>query len=214
MAGVQLKVEASRQRDAGRGIVRIPPKYMDKLGVGAGDIVEIEGKKVTSAIVWPAYPEDNELNIIRMDGITRGNAKVGIGDTVTVRKVDVKPANKVILAPTESTTFGEGFEEYVKNYLLGRPIVQGDNIVIGVLGQPLQFIVVSTSPAGVVQISDKTRLQLQTEPAKGIETIPRVTYEDVGGLKEAVQRIREMVELPLRHPELFQRLGIDPPKGV
>jgi len=214
MVEIQLKVAASNQRDAGRGIVRIPSRFMNKLGVETGDIVEIEGKKVTSAIVWPAYPEDSGLDIIRMDGVTRSNAKVSIGDTVTVRKVDAKPASKVVLAPTEPIRFNGGFEEYIKNHLLGRPVVRGDNIVIGVLGQPLQFTVVNTSPAGVVQISAKTRLQLQTEPAKGIEAIPRVTYEDIGGLSHAIQKIREMVELPLKHPEVFKRLGIEPPKGV
>ncbi|RLI32328.1 AAA family ATPase [Candidatus Bathyarchaeota archaeon] len=214
MAEIQLKVAASNQRDAGRGIVRIPSRFMNKLGVETGDIVEIEGKKVTSAIVWPAYPEDSGLDIIRMDGVTRSNAKVSIGDTVTVRKVDAKPASKVVLAPTEPIRFNGGFEEYIKNHLLGRPAVRGDNIVIGVLGQPLQFTVVNTSPAGVVQISAKTRLQLQTEPARGIEAIPRVTYEDIGGLSHAIQKIREMVELPLKHPEVFKRLGIEPPKGV
>ena len=214
MVEIQLKVAASNQRDAGRGIVRIPSRFMNKLGVETGDIVEIEGKKVTSAIVWPTYPEDSGLDIIRMDGVTRSNAKVSIGDTVTVRKVDAKPASKVVLAPTEPIRFNGGFEEYIKNHLLGRPVVRGDNIVIGVLGQPLQFTVVNTSPAGIVQISAKTRLQLQTEPAKGIEAIPRVTYEDIGGLSHAIQKIREMVELPLKHPEVFKRLGIEPPKGV
>ena len=214
MVEIQLKVAASNQRDAGRGIVRIPSRFMNKLGVETGDIVEIEGKKVTSAIVWPAYPEDSGLDIIRMDGVTRSNAKVSIGDTVTVRKIDAKPASKVVLAPTEPIRFNGGFEEYIKNHLLGRPVVRGDNIVIGVLGQPLQFTVVNTSPAGVVQISAKTRLQLQTEPARGIEAIPRVTYEDIGGLNHAIQKIREMVELPLKHPEVFKRLGIEPPKGV
>jgi len=211
---IRLKVASATQRDAGRGIVRIDPRMMAKIGISTGDIVEIEGKKTTVAIVWPAYQEDSGLDIIRMDGVTRSNAKVSIGDTVIVRKAEAKQASRIILAPTTPLRFDEGFEDYVKQYLIGRPVVRGDSVVIGVLGQPLQFVVVNTQPASIVQIAPATTVTLQEKPASQIEAIPRVTYEDIGGLDYAIQKIREMVELPLKHPEVFKRLGIDPPKGV
>ncbi|RLI05157.1 AAA family ATPase [Candidatus Bathyarchaeota archaeon] len=214
MEQIQLKVASATQRDAGRNIVRIDPTIMRKIGVNTGDVVQIEGKKTTTAVVWPAYKEDNGLDIIRMDGITRSNANVSIGDTVTVKKAEVKPASKITLAPTTPIRFDEGFEEYLQQYLVGRPVVKGDNIVVGVLGQPLQFIVVNTQPSGVVQVTPTTTVSIHEKPVKQLEAVPKVTYEDIGGLGNAIQKIREMVELPLKHPEVFKRLGIDPPKGV
>jgi len=211
---IQLKVASATRRDAGRGIVRIDPRTMAKIGISTGDIVEIEGGKKTAAIVWPSYQEDEGLDIIRMDGVTRSNAKVGIGDTVTVRKAEAKKAEKIVLAPTQPIRFDETFEEYVKQYLVGRPMVRGDNIVIGVLGQPLQFLVVNTQPTGIVMVNPSTTISLQEKPVKQLEAVPTVTYEDIGGLGHAIQKIREMVELPLKHPEVFKRLGIEPPKGV
>ena len=211
---IQLKVASATRRDAGRGIVRIDPRTMAKIGISTGDIVEIEGGKKTAAIVWPSYQEDEGLDIIRMDGVTRSNAKVGIGDTVTVRKAEAKKAEKIVLAPTQPIRFDETFEEYVKQYLVGRPMVRGDNIVIGVLGQPLQFLVVNTQPTGIVMVNPSTTISLQEKPVKQLEAVPTVTYEDIGGLSHAIQKIREMVELPLKHPEVFKRLGIEPPKGV
>ncbi|RLG90838.1 MAG: AAA family ATPase [Candidatus Hecatellales archaeon] len=211
---IKLKVASATQRDAGRGIVRIDPRIMGQIGVSTGDIVEVEGKKTTVAIAWPAYQEDSGLDIVRMDGVARKNAGVGIGETVTVRKAEVKKASRVTLAPTIPLRFDEGFEEYVKQHLVGRPVVRGDNVVVGILGQPLQFVVVNTQPAGAVQITLDTVVSLQEKPVSQVEAIPKVTYEDIGGLDYAIQRIREMVELPLKHPEVFKRLGIDPPKGV
>ncbi len=211
---IQLKVASATRRDAGRGIVRIDPRTMAKIGISTGDILEIEGGKKTAAIVWPSYQEDEGLDIIRMDGVTRSNAKVGIGDTVTVRKAEAKKAEKIVLAPTQPIRFDETFEEYVKQYLVGRPMVRGDNIVIGVLGQPLQFLVVNTQPTGIVMVNPSTTISLQEKPVKQLEAVPTVTYEDIGGLGHAIQKIREMVELPLKHPEVFKRLGIEPPKGV
>ncbi|RJX16514.1 AAA family ATPase [Candidatus Bathyarchaeota archaeon] len=211
---IQLKVASATRRDAGRGIVRIDPRTMAKIGISTGDIVEIEGGKKTAAIVWPSYQEDEGLDIIRMDGVTRSNAKVGIGDTVTVRKAEAKKAEKIVLAPTQPIRFDETFEEYVKQYLVGRPMVRGDNIIIGVLGQPLQFLVVNTQPTGIVMVNPSTTISLQEKPVKQLEAVPTVTYEDIGGLGHAIQKIREMVELPLKHPEVFKRLGIEPPKGV
>ncbi len=204
----------SKQRDVGRGKVRIDADAMRAIGVNVGDIVEIEGRRKTAAIVWPAYAEDQGLGIIRMDGIIRKNAGVGMGDKVIVRKANAKVATLVKLAPLSFTiTVDPGFVNFVKRRLTDMPVVEGDNVMIPVLGQAIPFTVIATKPAGVVIISESTNLVILEKPAEQAR-VPRVTYEDIGGLKDAIEKIREMVELPLKHPELFKRLGIEPPKGV
>ena len=210
---IQLRVAEARQRDVGRGKVRIDPHVMRKLGVNPGDIVEIEGKRKTAAIVWPAYPEDQDETIIRMDGLIRKNAGVSIGEKVTIRKASARPASLVKLAPSSfSITVDSAFVNFVKKRLYDYPLTQGDTVLIPVLGQAIPFTVVLTRPAGIVLVTEDTNLIILEKPAEEIR-VPRVTYEDIGGLQEAIQKIREMVELPLKHPELFKRLGIDPPKG-
>ncbi|NJE53864.1 CDC48 family AAA ATPase [Thermococcus sp. 21S9] len=213
---IKLKVASAYQRDVGRGIVRIDRTAMRELGVQPGDIVEIIGTKNTAAVVWPAYPEDEGLNIIRMDGTIRKNAGVGLGDEVTVRKADVKEAKKVIVAPTEPIRFGRDFVEWLHSRLVGRPVVRGDYIKIGILGQELTFVVTATTPAGIVQITEFTDFQVSEKPVKEVSKTATlgVTYEDIGGLKDVIQKVREMIELPLKHPEIFEKLGIEPPKGV
>ncbi|USS40671.1 CDC48 family AAA ATPase [Thermococcus aggregans] len=213
---IKLKVASAYQRDVGRGIVRIDRNAMRKIGVQPGDIVEIIGTKNTAAIVWPAYPEDEGLDIIRMDGTIRKNAGVGLGDEVTVRKADVKEAQRVVLAPTEPIRFGQDFVDWLHSRLVGRPVVRGDYIRIGVLGQELTFVVTATTPSGVVQITEFTEFTISEKPVKEVAKTPAlgVTYEDIGGLKDVIQKIREMIELPLKHPEIFEKLGIEPPKGV
>jgi transitional endoplasmic reticulum ATPase len=211
---IEMKVLEVRQHEAGRGRVRIDEDAMEALGISAGDVVEIEGKKKTVAVAWPGYAEDKGKGIIRMDGWTRKNAGVSIGDKVKVRKAEVKPATFVRLAPVSMTlAVDENFIAYVKKRLLDRPIREGDVIQIPVLGQVIHFTVTNIKPKGVVVVTDKTQLKILERP---VDTgkIPRVTYDDIGDLDEAKQKIREMVELPLRHPELFKRLGIDPPKGI
>ncbi|ABL77714.1 CDC48 family AAA ATPase [Thermofilum pendens] len=211
---IELKVLEVRQHEAGRGRVRIDEDAMEALGISAGDVVEIEGKRKTVAIAWPGYAEDKGKGIIRMDGWTRKNAGVSIGDKVKVRKAEVKPAQFIRLAPVSMTlAVDENFVAYVKKRLVDRPIIEGDVIQIPVLGQVIHFNVVNIKPKGVVVVTDKTQLKILERP---VDTgkIPRVTYDDIGDLEEAKQKIREMVELPLRHPELFKRLGIDPPKGI
>lgn len=214
--GIQLRVAEARPGDAGRKIVRIDSEAMERIGIGTGDFVEIEGRKITVAIAWPSYMEDEGLRIIRMDGLMRHNAGVSIGDYVTVRRADVKPATKVVLAPSEPIMgLSENFKEYLKSRVLYKPLARGDAIDIPILGTALRFIVVSTAPTIMVQVTDDTEVIVKEEPVKGVELeIPRVTYEDIGDLEEAKQKIREMVELPLKHPELFRRLGIEPPKGI
>ena len=211
---VQLRVAEAKQRDVGRGKVRIDQRIMRKLGVNPGDIVEIEGKRKTAAIVWPAYPEDQNENIIRMDGLIRKNAGVSIGERVIVRKANARPAILVKLAPSSfSITVDSAFINFVKKRLYDYPLTQGDTVLIPVLGQAIPFTVVLTKPIGIVLVTEDTNIIILEKPAEEIR-VPRVTYEDIGGLHEAIRKIREMVELPLKHPELFKRLGIDPPKGV
>ncbi|MEJ5292396.1 MAG: CDC48 family AAA ATPase [Candidatus Methanosuratincola sp.] len=211
---VVLRVAESKQRDVGRGKVRIDAEAMKKIGVSVGDVIEIEGKRKTAAIVWPAYTEDQGMDIIRMDGLIRKNAGVGIGEKITIRKAESKPANLVKLAPLSFTiSVDSGFVSFVKRRLADTPVVEGDNVLIPVLGQAIPFAVVSTKPSGIVMVNEETTLTILEKPAEAAK-VPRVTYEDVGGLKDAIEKVREMVELPLKHPELFKRLGIDPPKGV
>jgi transitional endoplasmic reticulum ATPase len=212
----ELIVAEAYQGDVGKGIARIDPLTMEELGLKPGDVIEIEGKAKAYATVYRGYLEDQGKGIIRIDGLLRQNAKAGIGDKVKVRKVEVKEGKKVVLAPMQPIRFSGGFEEYVKSRLLGQVVGKGSRVVIGVLGTALPFIVVNTSPQGPVRITEWTTIELKEEPVKEIKEskVPSVTYEDIGGLKEEVRKIREMVELPMRHPELFERLGIEPPKGV
>ncbi|MEM2597594.1 MAG: CDC48 family AAA ATPase [Thermofilum sp.] len=213
---VELRVAEARSRDVGRGIVRLDRSIMSRLGLEPGDIVEIEGKKLTAAVVWPQALEDEGSGIVRMDGYIRRNAGVSVGDTVKVRKAKSAPARRVVLAPA-SQFFIEtspDLAEYVKSKLLGRPLVRGNVVEIPLFSSALPFTVVSTLPAQVVQVTESTEIVIKSEPGAAEVSIPRVTYEDIGDLEEAKQKVREMVELPLRHPELFKHLGIDPPKGV
>ena len=205
----------AKARDVGRGKVRVDLEAMKAMGVSPGDVVEIEGKKKTAAVVWPAYAEDQGSDFIRMDGLARRNAGVSIGDRVTVRKAKVMPATMIKLAPQSFTiSVDQSFTNFVKRRLIDYPLVEGDSVLIPVLGQAIPFTVVSTKPSGVVVVpTEDTNVILLEKPAEEAR-ISRVTYEDIGDLHEAIRRIREMVELPLKHPELFKRLGIEPPKGV
>ncbi|MFP3312066.1 MAG: CDC48 family AAA ATPase [Acidilobus sp.] len=210
---VVLRVSEAKPRDSGRKRVRIDIDVMKELGVEAGDVVEIEGKKKTAAIVWPALPEDAGLDIIRMDGNLRRNADVNIGDKVIVRKVEPKQAVRVKLAPTvHSISIDDSFKKYVKKKLIGLPLVENDIVQIPVIGQAVQLVVIDTKPRGVIMVTEKTVIDVLDKPIT--TTFPKVTYDDIGGLHEVIARIRELVELPLRHPELFSRLGIEPPKGI
>ncbi len=215
MTEVQLRVGDAKQRDVARGIARIDQRTMEKLQVSAGDVIEIVGKRRTSAIAWPAYSEDQGRGIIRIDGFTRKNAGVSINEYVTVRRAEVKDAISIVLAPVDMRlNVDEDFTNFVKNRLMERTFVEGDTTLVMMLGHPVQFTVMKTRPHGIVRLTYDTKLQILSEPAPEAKGVPRTTYEDIGGLKEEIQRLREMVELPMRHPEIFQRLGIDPPKGV
>ena len=217
-----LKVAEAFQQDVGYGRARIDTQTRVELDISIGDVIEIEGEKTTAATVWRAHPSDEGKGLLRIDNLTRKNAKVSIGDSVKVRKADVKDAVEVALAPLisegQQIQFGAGIENLIRKGLLRRPLVKGDTVIvpgIALFGSALPFGIVSTIPKGIVMITENTRLVVKEEaPSVSELEAPRVSYEDIGGLHEELQKVREMIELPLKHPELFDRLGIDPPKGV
>ena len=213
--GIVVKVAEARSRDVGRGIARIDPVIFEKMGLMPGDAIIIEGKKKTAAVVMRGYPEDEDSGVIRIDGYTRRNAGVGIDDKVKIKKATATSATQVIFAPTQPLRLMGG-EEYLKSLLEGRVITRGDVVTINVMGNSIDLIATSVKPVKeVALITSSTDIKISDKPAKeSTSGIPTVTYEDIGGLKEEIRKIREMVELPLRHPELFERLGIEPPKGV
>jgi len=221
--GVTLRVaRAHHQSEVGLGRARIDSVTRKDLGVDVGGIIEIVGKKKTAAKIFRAAHEDEGLGIIRIDGMIRGNAGISIGEKVVVKKADAQTAHKIVVAPKipqgKRVRFGQGVEGLFKKGLLNRALVKGDEIVIpniALMSGFLPFVVVQTTPTGIVQVTEMTELSVKTEPVEVTQIErPSVTYEDIGGLEEELQRIREMIELPLKHPEVFSRLGIDPPKGV
>ncbi len=215
MVELQLRVGDARQRDVGRGIARLDQRTMRKLDISAGDVIEIVGKRTTSAIAWPAYSEDQNREMIRIDGFTRKNAGVTINEYVVLRPAKVKNALNITFAPVDMRlNVDEDFTNFVRNRLMERTLMEGDTTLVMMLGHAIPFTVTKTRPHGIVKVTGETKLTILNEPAPEGRGLPRTTYEDIGGLHEEIQRVREMVELPLRHPELFQRLGIEPPKGV
>ena len=214
---VTLKVEEARQQDVNRGIARIDPKQAGQLGLETGDIVGIIGTKSTAAINWPGYPEDLGRSVIRIDGSIRRNAGVGIDDKVNIKKLKTAPANKVVFAPTEGQEMKIlGGEQYLSQIMDGRVVTRGDMVELNIMGgRKLQLMVTTTNPpAESVIIGSRTQIEVSEKPAKEIKAIPQITYEDIGGLEEEIKKVREMIELPMKHPELFDRLGVEAPKGV
>jgi len=243
---IKLRVVESLQDDAYKGIARIDPSLMRQLALERGDIISIKGERETFVIVDRSYPADVGENIIRMDGITRKNAKTGISELVEIRKAELKEAKKITIAPAQQGIVVQGNPEGFKQGLLGRAVMKGDLIVLGGtqkrrelmsegfgdffgdieglfnqigMGFPgmsqLRFVIVSTNPNQPVLITENTEVTLSPKAVDLLEdTIPQINYEDIGGLHEEIKKIREMVELPLKHPEIFARLGIESPKGV
>ena len=217
-----LKVAEAPQSDVGLGRARVDTKTRMTLSVDVGEIIEIIGKKSTAAKLFRVMQEDEGKGILRIDGLVRRNVGVSIGDKVEVRKAEVFPAERVTIAPIISEghkiSFGQGIENFVKRGLLKRPLTKGDVVIvpgIALMGGALPFMVIKVMPKGVVQIVDDTIIEMKEEPVREGEVLTAtVTYEDIGGLKEELRKVREMIELPLKHAELFERLGIDPPKGV
>jgi transitional endoplasmic reticulum ATPase len=216
-----LKVAEASSRDVGRRIGRVDPKVASEMGVSTGDAIEISvGKnKKTTVLNWPAYQEDYGRGLIRIDGYTRNKLEVGINDTVDIRRVETKEAQQITLAPTEPLRI-MGAEEYLASFLEGQLVTKGDVIPLNVMGQRIDLVVISTAPGGPVIISQKTDVIVSEETAEAVAAareggdMPSITYEDIGGLRDEVTKVREMIELPLRHPELFRRLGVEAPKGV
>src|SRR2546427_369528 len=212
---VQARVADAKQRDVGHGKVRIDNETMQKLNITAGDFIEIHGKRTTVAIAWPAYAEDQGQEIVRMDGLLRRNAGVALNEYVTIRKAEVKDAQTIVFAPTDvRLSVDEEFVGFVKRRFMDMPFVEGDMTLLSIFGSAVPLIATRTRPHGPVKIVEPSVVQVMSEPTPEKKGIPIVTYEDIGGLHTEIQRIREMVDLPLRHPEFFQRLGIEPAKGV
>ena len=221
---ITLKVAEALQDEVGYGRGRLDTVTRNELGLSIGDIVEIHGRRrdPTVAIVWRARTEDEGKGIVRVDGLIRNNAKVNLGDKVAVKKAHVKPAKKVVLAPMMDQSgrvqFGPGIEEVILRGLNRRPLTKGDVVIVPgltLMGGRLPFAVTVVQPKGIIQIQADTVIQVHEDPVKEEElTATGVAYEDIGGLKEEIKKVREMIELPLKHPELFDALGIDPPKGV
>jgi transitional endoplasmic reticulum ATPase len=215
MEEVTLRVSEAEKKDVGRGIAVIDPMVVKKMGWTTGDVIEIEGRKKAYALLWPGKPEDYGKGTIRIDGYIRNSAGVGIDDKVKVRRIDAKQAESVTLAPTEPLRI-IGAEDYILQMLEGRVLSKNSVVSINIMGNRIDFIVTSISPqADAVIVNENTEVILSEEPPRALpSSVPRVTYEDIGGLRNEIQKVREMIELPLKHPELFERLGVEAPKGV
>ena len=209
-----LRVADAYQRDVGRGIARVDPKVVDQLGLTSGDVIQIVGKKKTTALSWPGYETDFGKGTVRIDGYLRNNAGVSIDDKVTIRKIEAKVAQRITLAPTEPLRIVGG-EDYLSQILDGRVLSRGDYVPISVMGRKIDLVVTQTTPtAEAVIVTDQTEVTVGEQVKETPRAIPRIAYEDIGGLRPVIQKVREMIELPLRHPELFERLGVEAPKGV
>src|SRR6188472_3502218 len=216
---INLKVAEAEQRDVGRKIARVDPQVVEQLNITSGDALELTslGKK-TTVLSWPARSVDRGKGLIRVDGYTRNKLDVGINDQIEVKRVESKDAKSITFAPTEPLRI-VGAEEYLTEYLNGQLMDKVYTIPINVMGQRIDLVVISTNPSGPVIVNDSTKITVSEESAKAQQVsreggAPSITYEDLGGLGDAVGRVREMIELPLRHPELFKRLGVEAPKGV
>ncbi|KHL24847.1 ATPase AAA [Croceibacterium mercuriale] len=231
---VRLQVAAARQEESGRGIARMPRSAFQALGITEGDPIEIEGKRITAALAFPAYDEDQSLSVVRLDGLQRANAETAGGEHVQVRRAQTRVASRVVFAPAQRQMRLQGPPEALKRVFAGKPLVQGD--LVATHGQqPVQNVppevrrmfntpayaltqirlqVISTVPRGIVTIGPETEVELRAEYAEPRDGRGTVNYDDVGGMDDTIKQLREMVELPLRYPELFTRLGVDPPKGV
>ena len=210
---VTLKVAETNPKLVGRGMALVDPKVVQELGLSTGDIIELAGKKKSYVLLWSSQPDDYGKRLIRIDGYTRNNIGVGIDDHVAVQKVSLKKAEQVILAPTEELNI-VGLEEYLPELLEGRVVTKGDIIPLNIMGRRIGFAITGTSPSDAASLIDThTEFVIGAVP-KATKGVPRISYEDIGGLRNEVQKVREMIELPLRHPEIFERIGIEAPKGV
>ncbi len=210
---ITVAVGQAYPRDAGRGIARLDKELMHAIGAVSGDIIEISNKEKCYAIVWPGYMEDSGKQVIRIDGNLRNNAKVSIDDKVKVKRIPVSEAEKISLAPTRDTHLAGG-PRFVLRILEGRPVIKGQSIRIEAVNNPVSFVVLSTNPAGPVVVTRNTQIHIRESAVVQESVAGHISYEDIGGLKRELGLVREMIELPLKHPELFHKLAVEPPKGV
>ena len=209
---LSLKVLEAYTRDVGRGVARIDYDSMDTLNASTGDVIELKGKRRTVAKCLPLYPSDEGKGIIRIDGLGRNNSGIAIGDTITVKKIKAVPAEKVVVAPLEAIPPID--ERYLADALESVPLIKGDNVMVPYFGGRLTFQVIGVTPAAdAVLVTQKTTFHI-AEKGETLRGVPQVTYEDIGGIRGEIKKVREMIELPLRHPEIFEKLGIEAPKGV
>ncbi len=231
---MKLTVKPLKQKDAGRRLAAVDRVAAEELDLSGGDFIRVEGSEGAAiARVWPGYPEDDGTGVVRIDGKLRQEASVGIDDRVTIEKVDVKPADRVTIALPQRLGIRGNIDALIRRELGGQPVTEGQNVRLplgfGFMGGQSQAVplkIASTSPSGTVVVTDSTEISISEKPAEEImdapgarggaagDGSPDVTYEDIGGLDDELEQVREMIELPMRHPELFKRLGIDPPKGV
>ena len=212
----EVTVKEATHDDAGRGIARVSIEVMKKLGLDSGDVIEIQGKKKAAAVVWPGFAQDTGYSILRIDGNIRGNAGTGIDERVKIKKSEAMYAKKVVIQPTQPIRLVGG-EQYLARVLRGRSVMEGQTVRVDVIGNPITLVITKVAPKGIAIVTDETEIELKEEPYKpeeGMREVSDIHYEDIGGLGRELQLVREMIELPLRHPEIFERLGIQPPKGV
>ena len=211
--GISLKVLEAYTRDVGRGTARIDYQTMDSLGASTGGVIEIKGKRRTVVKCLPLYPSDEGKEIIRIDGMVRNNAGIAIGDAINAKKINAVPAEKILVSPLDAIPPID--ERYLADSLESTPLIKGDNVLVPYFGGRLTFQIVGiTPPAADASIVTNKTVFIITEMDKALRGMPQVSYEDIGGLKDEMQKVREMIELPLRHPEIFEKLGIEAPKGV
>jgi len=211
-SGLSLKVLEAYTRDVGRGVARIDYDSMDTLNASTGDVIELKGKRRTVAKCLPLYPSDEGKGIIRIDGLGRNNSGIAIGDAITVKKIKAVQAEKVVVAPLEAIPPID--ERYLADALESVPLIKGDNVMVPYFGGRLTFQVIGVTPAAdAVLVTQKTTFHI-AEKGETLRGVPQVTYEDIGGIRDEIKKVREMIELPLRHPEIFEKLGIEAPKGV
>jgi transitional endoplasmic reticulum ATPase len=209
-----LIVKEAPKNDVGRSLVRLSADSMNELGVQSGDIIEIKGERTAVGIVWREAPGYENEGIVRMDGVLRGNAGIGLDEDVEVSKANVKPAKKITIAPPQAIQYGSGFIEYVHERLLNKPLVKGNKVLVDIMGTALVFTVTTASPTGSIIVTENTVLAVSDKPAADQSNVPTVSYEDIGGLENEIETIREMIEVPMKHPQVFKKLGISPPKGI
>jgi transitional endoplasmic reticulum ATPase len=212
----EVTIKEAAHDDAGRGIARLSIEVMKKLGLVSGDVIEIVGKKKAAAVVWPGFSQDTGYAILRVDGNIRGNAGTGIDERVKIRKSEAEYARKIVIQPTQPIRLVGG-EQYLARVLRGRSVIEGQTVRVDVIGNAITLVIAKVVPKGIAIVTDETEIELKEEPYKaeeGKKELSDIHYEDIGGLGRELQLVREMIELPLRHPEIFERLGITPPKGV